>query len=270
MTGFNPRLFRRLRAALAMCISLGSHAAFAWSLPGSMRGLARNDGLSDVEVALVEQSPEPDSKPEPEPPERKLGVEDASDDLREDPTPEPTNERPSRPAATQPDAPDATEPAKPVDFTDMMLSNEGEANPSWGLNATAESGPVRRGPRRPGSAPGGGVNAGKAGNGGLGTVPLGSLSRRPVPPDLNGALERNYPRQAKQEGVEGVASVRAVVSRDGSITNVKLVSETVRGYAFGEACRRTLAGTRWSPPLDRQGRPVSTTITYRCEFRVRF
>jgi hypothetical protein len=37
---------------------------------------------------------------------------------------------------------------------------------------------------------------------------------------------------------------------------------------FGEACRRTVTGSRWSPPRDRQGRKVATEIRYTCRFVV--
>jgi len=37
---------------------------------------------------------------------------------------------------------------------------------------------------------------------------------------------------------------------------------------FGRACQRTLAGSRWSPPLDARGRPVATELRYKCVFEV--
>ena len=46
-----------------------------------------------------------------------------------------------------------------------------------------------------------------------------------------------------------------------------VVSETAAG--FGRACRDTLTGSRWTPPLDRDGHAVTTVIHYTCRFEVR-
>ena len=46
-----------------------------------------------------------------------------------------------------------------------------------------------------------------------------------------------------------------------------LVSQSTNG--FGDACRATLRDSIWSAPLDREGRPVSTLVTYTCRFEVR-
>lgn len=95
---------------------------------------------------------------------------------------------------------------------------------------------------------------------------LADLSRRPVPPSLDARLKDHYPSELKQRGVEGEALVRLTLSESGAVIDARAVSQT--DPAFAHACRRTLLGTRWSPPLDQNGNPVRTTLDYRCRFRV--
>jgi TonB family protein len=97
-------------------------------------------------------------------------------------------------------------------------------------------------------------------------VGIDDLSRRPEAPELGSVLERFYPPDARSKGLAGRAVVRARVTADGELREVALLSET--GTGFGAACRQTLAGSRWTPPLDRSGRPVSTVINYTCRFEV--
>jgi hypothetical protein len=97
-------------------------------------------------------------------------------------------------------------------------------------------------------------------------LPLAELSRKPVPPALGSALARNYPKQARSLGKSGDAKVRARIEPSGEVTVAKITFETSSG--FGDACKTTLLGSRWSAPLDRNGRAVSTWVTYQCKFRV--
>jgi TonB family protein len=98
-------------------------------------------------------------------------------------------------------------------------------------------------------------------------VAVADLSRRPEAPALQDVLERNYPVQARQSGQAGKAVVRARILPDGNVRDLLVVSESAPG--FGRACRDTLAGSRWTPPLDREGRAVATIINYTCRFDVR-
>jgi protein TonB len=95
---------------------------------------------------------------------------------------------------------------------------------------------------------------------------LSDLSRRPRAPSLDAALRRNYPAELRRRGIEGQAEVRVVVDRRGQIGEVAVVSESAAGFA--DACRKTLLGSRWSEPLDRDGRAVNTRLTYRCRFEI--
>jgi protein TonB len=98
-------------------------------------------------------------------------------------------------------------------------------------------------------------------------VALKDLARAPRAPNLDDALEKNFPTRARNQGISGSAALRAQVLPDGRIGAVTRMSESSAGFA--EACERTLRGSRWSPPLDRGGLPVATEITYTCRFDVR-
>jgi len=97
-------------------------------------------------------------------------------------------------------------------------------------------------------------------------VAVGDLSARPSPPALGDALERNYPADARRRGLSGVAKVRARIDPDGVVRRVSLVEESASG--FGNACSRTLNGSRWAAPKDKAGRSVATEIRYTCRFVV--
>ncbi len=97
-------------------------------------------------------------------------------------------------------------------------------------------------------------------------VAAADLSERPRPPALEGVLRQNYPEEARSRGVSGTASVRARIDADGKVRQARVLSESFSG--FGDACRRTLSGSRWSPPKNRQGSAVATEIAYTCRFVV--
>jgi len=95
-------------------------------------------------------------------------------------------------------------------------------------------------------------------------VALADLSRPPSPPSLDEALARRYPAAARAEGRSGRAVVRARIEPDGRAVVVGVVTATEP--AFGEACRLTVDGSRWRPPLDARGAPVATEVSYTCTF----
>ncbi len=97
-------------------------------------------------------------------------------------------------------------------------------------------------------------------------VAVADLSQRPVPPALDSVLKSHYPADARQRGLSGVAVIRARIDADGRVRMASISSESFAG--FGEACRKTVVGSIWLPPRDRDGRPVATEVSYTCRFRV--
>jgi TonB family protein len=170
---------------------------------------------------------------------------------------------PARPAAAPaPAAPPAAE--APVDMTGVTLTSDGSG--AWASavgNGAAMAGPLpayRGRPRAAAQARGGGAGDGAR------VVDLADLARKPEPPALTGALERAYPAEARRLGLSGEAVVKARVRPDGAIDRARVVSAT-DGW-FGDACRRVLVASRWSPPVDRGGAPCATEIRYVCHFEV--
>jgi len=177
--------------------------------------------------------------------------------------PQPKSEEPTPPPAAQ----EVVE-----DFTGVTLTNE-NADSSWssaagnGASSDKPLGPI-------------GKNTGKSKEGTIGgavggtekdavrTVGAGDLSERPTPPDLDKKLEQFYPPNAKRQGIEGYAVLKARINPDGSVSNITVVSES--GPGFGAGCKSTLKGSIWGPPRDKQGRPVAHWIPYRCEFQMRY
>jgi TonB family protein len=174
----------------------------------------------------------------------------------------PSAEAPARAAA----APPAAE--TPADFSGTTLTNDG-TGPGWASatgNGAAMNGPVGRpGARVTGRHVEGAAQALRPAPSPV--VAVSDLSRLPEAPRLEDALERNYPAGARQSGQTGKAVVRARITAEGGVRDLLVVSETAAG--FGRACRDTLTGSRWTPPLDRDGRAVATVINYTCRFEVR-
>lgn len=267
-----------LRLAGGFLLSIGAHAAAAivlMLLP--MLDWLDNEPIPPIEMEIVEPEreivPEPEPEPEPEPPSEP-----------ELPAPEPVVQRPT-PTRTPPppsDEPPPTEDPPPAeetvaDFSGMTLTNDQGA--AW--NSATGDGAAMDGPvGRPGAQVTGRNRRGQQGGtpGGQGTneeadqlVPPSDLSRRPGPPAsrLRELLRANYPREARNLGLEGSARVRIRVEPDGRVRVLGVVSEEHDG--FGQACRATLReGGRWEPPLDRSGDAVATITTFRCTFSVDF
>jgi TonB family protein len=256
--GFAARLFGLLG------ISVGTHMALIGVLGFMPSPLIAMHQQVEMEILAPEPAPPPPPPPaaaEPpkpaEPPAQrpKLAPKLAAPKPATEPEP-PKNEPP--PAAEA-----------PVDLTGVTLTGDNGA--SWSSvvgNGNAIQGPAARigkvtGRDRAGS--GDGVIDGR------GTTPLvaeGSLSRKPVPPEgMDTLLEQNFPPRARAQGVAGSARLRVRILADGRVGDMHVLRET-GDYGFGTACIKTLRMRRWQPPLDKQGTPVATEITYACEFEV--
>ncbi|MCA9593143.1 MAG: energy transducer TonB [Myxococcales bacterium] len=162
------------------------------------------------------------------------------------------------------------EPVAPVDLTGVTLSSD-----EGSFSVPASNGQARRAPlagmqlgQRTGkpAPPRGRADSRPERRVAPRWVALRDLSARPRPPSLDGALRANYPAGARAQGIGGSATVRARISAAGLAGAVRVASESFPG--FGQACRRTLLGSRWTPPLDADGHAVATEIVYRCRFVV--
>jgi len=170
-----------------------------------------------------------------------------------------------RPAAAEPVA------ETPADFTGVTLTNDGPGA-GW-ASATGNGATMNQPIGTPGARVTGRSRSGTTGGAESGPksdgppiLALADLSKPPRAPVLSDMLERNYPDGARQRGLSGRAVMRMRVMPDGHLRDLIVVAESEGG--FGDACRRTLRDSLWSPPLDRQARPVSTFVSYTCTFEV--
>jgi outer membrane biosynthesis protein TonB len=186
--------------------------------------------------------------------------------------PKRTASRPAQPVAAAPSAAaPAPEAETPADFTGVTLTNDG---PGAGWASATGNGRAMNGPiGTPGARITGRSRAGASGGAGLSPradgapiLALTDLSKPPHAPALSDMLERNYPDEARKRGVPGSAVLRLRVMPDGHLRDLMIVAESDGG--FGEACKRTLRDSLWSPPLDLAARPVSTFVSYTCTFAV--
>jgi outer membrane biosynthesis protein TonB len=258
---------RATRLSLALGASALGHVALGWQLylaPLARERPPRPDAF-DVRMLTLPAPPPPE--PPPRPPAQVEPVKPPPPKPAEAHRPKP--EPPKPPVAEPPPAPELSEPpARPEPSTapPALLADSGFASgpgivqrSDGTIAALAMAGvapraePLERSPGlgRPPSAP---------------LAKLSDLSRKPVAPSLDAALRQNYPSELRRRGMEGQAEVRVVIDRRGRVGELAVVSETASGFA--EACKRTLLGSTWSEPLDRDGRPVSTRLTYRCRFQI--
>lgn len=241
---------------LAFCASVGVHGVAYGSLSAEHRTPARTQQTSEMDFELP---PLPTATPEPEAPSE---------------VPEPA----TPPAVIAHVAP-ASQPARSVAAATAAAQTAAPALDLSGVTLTNDTGTGFAMPTGDGSALRGpiglGTNRGQvvAAPSAAASVPkppalvdAGDLSEHPRPPSLTGLLRANYPEEARQRGLRGDAKVRARIDADGLIRVARLLSESSAG--FGSACRRTVLGSHWSAPRDKNGGAVATEIVYTCHFEV--
>ncbi len=224
-----------------------------------------------VELTVIEEMPEPEPELVPEPePEAEPEPESEPEPIKPAPVPKVAAVAPKQPPQPETPEPPAAAEETLADFTGTTLVGEGEGG--W-VSAVGSGASMDKPIGKAGAAVTGRTRSGAAGGviGGTGlrVVPLSDLSRKPGAPSqdaLNAALERSYPKSARQQGIEGVARIKIRVLATGKLQTLATVSETYPG--FGDACRTSLRDLRFEPALDKQGQPVATEVPYICEFRV--
>lgn len=265
------RSFRRL--SLTMLLAVLLHVGIVEAVPrvrATMRRAPTTAQVDLVEVEpLVPAEPEPEPEPEPARPEPVRPEPVVAEQAAQQPTEPPPQAEP-QPAEPPPPAQET-----PVEFDGLVLGGEGS---SW---STTQASGQERGALigTPGAAVTGRSREGTPGGvvGGTGTgaptlVADADLRRRPVPPsadELNALLQRNYPEEAKRQGISGRARVRAIVGTDGRLRSVRVVRESPAGQGFGGACRRALLDAAdWQPAIGPDGQPAATEIPFDCAFDV--
>jgi protein TonB len=246
-----------------LLLSVAVHAGTFMAL-GLVPGDVPIAPLAAVEMEVVEQPAPPPPVEEPPP------VAEAEPVPA--PPPKPVVQRAPKAPKEPPPPEEATPPAPAeetiADFSGTTLTGSGGWATSVGSGAPMDA-PIGA----PTAAVTGRNKAGVAGGvvGGTGERVLGpgDLSRGPLPPSsdlLNAALERSYPKAARQQGIEGVARIRLRVHASGKLQPLATLSETYPGFA--EACKSSLREVSFQPAVDKAGQAVATDITYKCDFTV--
>lgn len=230
-------------------------------IPGPAAVLAMHESEFEVVEPVKPPDPEPVKPPEPE---------------KEPPPPEPVKapRHAAAPAPTPPPASDTPPPAaaeEVADFTGVTLTADGSGS-SWSTavgSGGALKGPVGKIGPRPQAAT---SQAAKVAAPGPRVVAAASLARAIQPPGgMDQILQRNYPRRAQAQGVEGKVVVRLHVLPSGRVGDITVVREFPSGWEFASACRETIRQSPpFSPPLDRSGNPVATDINFNCDFEVTY
>lgn len=252
-------------------LAIATHAAFLGFMPKAPMGPGLENPLDTVAVAIVDEEPVAENPLEDEPSQPE---DDAPEPEPLTPPPKPkTFKAPKEPAELE-DEPPAAAPETPVAFDNIVLTNDGDEPASWAMDpgsGKSSDAPIGRPDAVVSGRSRDGIVGGVIGGTGIGVVvDVGDLSKQPVPPALKAKLEKLYPKKARQEGIEGEAVIRLQIAPDGLPSKIRIISESPEGYELGKACMKTLQGERWQPPIDESGKPVSTRVTYRCGFEIRY
>jgi outer membrane biosynthesis protein TonB len=254
-----------LLGTAAAVLSAGVHVVVFFGL-GTVRVDAAVPRDEVVEFTVVEEQPAEEAPPPPPPPAPEPEPEPKPEPVKpriKEASPAPVEEAPP---------PDPTPPAPAeetiADFSGTTLTGEGSGG--W-TTAVGSGAPMNAPIGKPKAAVTGrerdGTEGGAIGGTGTRVVSEADLSRSPKVPSaeaLNEALKREFPKDAQQQGIEGVARIRVRVFATGKLSPLTVLSESYPGFA--EACKRSLRDQRFEPGLDRQGQPVATDINFKCEF----
>ena len=246
--------------AIPIIATLAIHGLFAAGLHAAEGLVKTMRPPSPLEVTFEVKPPPPPPPPpppivEPPPPEEKPKVAEKKPPKKVATVKEPPREPPPEVPPPAPGPPDDDAPAAQRVYVmpgGGMVVNPGSAT------GTATGRPGGTGKGTGGGGPPGSTGSGKA-------VPLASVSRMPEAlGDYD--LSKDYPAEAKRNGIQGEVAVRLLVGADGRVTETKLA----RGLSGGLNEKAIELGRRirFKPALDDSGAPVATWITWTFNFRL--
>jgi periplasmic protein TonB len=236
---FEPVLLRSLagqtrsvRRPLAVVLSMLAHVAVIAGLAfAGVREAVRPAEPEPVRVSL--RMPRRGPPPAPAPPK-----------------PAPRRSRPPEPAPALVQPPPVVEPEPVPEEVPEEVAESSEAVAEEGAATSGET------------APTGGSPFGVASDGPLEMRQLGQLPvpRESPPPD--------YPRKARDEGIEGRVVLRVVLSREGKVEadQIRVVQSVP---ALDAAAIAAVLKWRFSPGVDPQGRLVRVVVDIPFEFSLR-
>lgn len=246
---------RRSFAAVGWGVALGAHVLAASLALNEIRRPEPAPPPVEVELVAPEPpppapvaAPPPKDEPAPQPPS---AVKPASAPpqpaqagalltAKDDPAPSPTAE-------------------EPVDFTNDPTAL------GFGAGVVAIGGKAKLGlaNARMSDAPPAAVPAGLGRAAGDGLTAVSDLSRKPSLGEAD-PCRGHFPSAASDD--VATAAVLVTISKTGSVSSVKLLSESPPKQGFGAAARSCMAGKRFSPGLDRDGKPAATAVRVNIRF----
>ncbi|MCU0663128.1 MAG: energy transducer TonB [Myxococcota bacterium] len=241
----------------SVAFSLVVHGLVATALHSAPTLVPRKLPPVDLEVVKT-QKPPPAPLPLPE----------------EEKEPEPEKKEPTRPKAKpaeppppepppEPPPPDEQPKARPVfNLGDNTFAADGEGSAGWAL-ARSEGNTKLAAVAKPGdeSVRGTAPDRPQGEQGGTGKgltyVPLKDLRKQPTP-EGGDLLKPPYPRLAKENNIEGIVFLRLFIDETGAVRSVRIIKEP--GFGTGEAAQEQAMRQRFTPALDKSGKPVATVI----------
>lgn len=245
---------RRALAAMSWIVAVGAHVLAAGLALGEVRPAPTP--LPAIEVELAR--PEPPPLAEPLPPADPPRSADPLPAVRAAAAP-PQPAKVGALLTAKADLPAAPATEEPVDFTNDP-STVGFGSGVVAIGGRAAHGSAQARPAvvaGNGSAPTGRAAAGD------GLTPVSDLSRKPSLGE--GDPCRGYfPSGAVDDSAS--AAVMVTIGKNGSVSNVRLLSETPPQQGFGAAARACMSSKRFSPGLDRDGKPAATAVRVNVRF----
>jgi TonB family protein len=252
--------FSRTRDLVSFAISAAFHVGFVIAIALIPQKIRTKHEVVDLSVSSKKSEPEvvadPEEIPEPEKKPKKKRA----------PIKENTEPPPIAPPPEEKKLPEDAPEAPPVfDLGDNTFAEGNGQQPGWSLQrsegntkfaamAKKDQPSVRKTKPK-------GDKDGKPG--GTGPVSIRNLSRRPRP--KSGAISLPaYPLEARRDGVEGAVVLQVFINQQGNVYKARVLKDP--GGGLGEVARLAMLKERWTSPLDKQGKPVSTVIIYSYRF----
>lgn len=254
---FKSRFLNWSGWALALSLHAGL-AAFAVSHHVATREKERPP--LDIEFVAPPPPPAPAIPPPPEPkaPEREPEVKALP--LPPAPRSAPAAAPAARAAALHTAKDDGKTPESddPLDFThdpNVVGFGAGVVRVGGTAAVATSAGPVAP----PKAAPIAGNGAGT----GDGLTAAQDLGRKPSLDEAD-PCRGYFPRDALDD--VATAAVLVVIAKSGAVTKASVVSEAPRSQGFGSAARACMLSKRFTPALDRDGKPAATAIRVNVRF----
>jgi protein TonB len=252
--------FSKWRGSLGIVLSVGIHLALAVILIALPKDKKVHYDTVDLTVTHIRKAPPP---PPPLLEPEKPVVEEEKPVVKK----KPKAEEPPPPPEEKPKEQEKAAP--PVfDLGDNTFALNGQGA-GWAMNRsegnTRFGGVAKKNqPSARGTQPKFAEKkaSGNGNNSEYAPVPLADLTRRPEP--VGGTVSAPYPAEAKKAGIEGPVVLRVLIDKTGRVRKTQVIKSP--SDVLADAARLAMADQMWTPPLDKDGKPVDTVIVWTFRF----